>query len=138
VYIDDDQSLRADYADEQEKRGVLFSIPFRRIILDEGHIIRNRKAKISIAACALMAERRWILTGTPIVNKIEDMFSMIKFLRYEPYDEYGAYNEQFRIPMRKGSKRGHVFFTVWNVLWIDVWVDADAVHEHPTHQTDAD
>jgi len=59
----------------------LFSTKWRRVILDEGHEIRNPNTKRAIAACALDATSRWILTGTPIVNKLEDMYSMIKFLR---------------------------------------------------------
>lgn len=59
----------------------LFSTKWRRIILDEGHEIRNPNTKRAIAACALDATSRWVLTGTPIVNKLEDMHSMIKFLR---------------------------------------------------------
>jgi SWI/SNF-related matrix-associated actin-dependent regulator of chromatin subfamily A3 len=43
----------------------LFSITWRRIVLDEGHQIRNPKAKITIAACSLKASSRWVLTGTP-------------------------------------------------------------------------
>jgi len=59
----------------------LFSTKWRRIILDEGHEIRNSSTKRAIAACALDATSRWVLTGTPIVNKLEDMHSLIKFLR---------------------------------------------------------
>ena len=43
----------------------LFSITWRRIVLDEGHQIRNPKAKMTIAACSLKASSRWVLTGTP-------------------------------------------------------------------------
>lgn len=40
----------------------------QRIILDEGHNIRNPRTKMAIAVCMLTAERRWILSGTPIVS----------------------------------------------------------------------
>lgn len=59
----------------------LFSLKWRRLVLDEGHQIRNPKAKMSQAACALEAQSRWILTGTPIVNNLKDLFSHVKFLR---------------------------------------------------------
>ena len=40
----------------------------QRVILDEGHTIRNPKTKVARAVVALNASRRWVLTGTPIVR----------------------------------------------------------------------
>ena len=59
----------------------LFSLTWRRIVLDEGHNIRNHKTKMAIAACTLEAQSRWVLTGTPIINTLKDLFSQVKFLR---------------------------------------------------------
>jgi SWI/SNF-related matrix-associated actin-dependent regulator of chromatin subfamily A3 len=49
---------------DELKNGKLFSVAWRRIVLDEGHIIRNPKTRASRACCKLKAERRWVLTGT--------------------------------------------------------------------------
>ncbi|KAL1591477.1 hypothetical protein SLS60_011977 [Paraconiothyrium brasiliense] len=62
------------------KAGV-FSVKWRRVILDEGHNIRNPKAKKTIAATNLMAQSRWALTGTPIINNLKDLLSLVRFLR---------------------------------------------------------
>lgn len=59
----------------------LFSITWRRIILDEGHTIRNPNTRQAIAASELLAQSRWVLTGTPIINNLKDLFSIVKFLR---------------------------------------------------------
>jgi SWI/SNF-related matrix-associated actin-dependent regulator of chromatin subfamily A3 len=58
----------------------LFSMNWKRLVLDEGHTIRNPKTKSAVAATNLPATNRWVLTGTPIVNTIKDLYSMIKFL----------------------------------------------------------
>ena len=58
----------------------LFSMTWARVVLDEGHIIRNPATKAAVAACSLLTTSRWVLTGTPIVNTIKDLYSMIKFL----------------------------------------------------------
>jgi len=58
----------------------LFSMNWARVVLDEGHTIRNPNTKNALAARNLLATSRWVLTGTPIVNSIKDLYSMIKFL----------------------------------------------------------
>ena len=44
------------------------NIQWKRVIIDEGHQIRNPATKAAVAVSALTAERRWVLTGTPIVR----------------------------------------------------------------------
>jgi SWI/SNF-related matrix-associated actin-dependent regulator of chromatin subfamily A3 len=39
---------------------------WRRVVLDEGHTIRNARTKIALAACELNAQSRWVLSGTPM------------------------------------------------------------------------
>ena len=58
----------------------LFSVNWRRVILDEGHIIRNPQTKSALAATNLMAHSRWVLTGTPIINNLKDLFSLVRFI----------------------------------------------------------
>ncbi|RDW69510.1 hypothetical protein BP6252_08530 [Coleophoma cylindrospora] len=58
----------------------LFCMNWRRVVLDEGHTIRNPNTKAAVAASSLLAHARWVLTGTPIVNTIKDLYSMLKFL----------------------------------------------------------
>ncbi|KAL4788063.1 SNF2 family N-terminal domain-containing protein [Aspergillus varians] len=58
----------------------LFSLQWRRVVLDEGHTIRNPRSKGSLAACNLRADSRWTLTGTPIINTLKDLYSQIRFL----------------------------------------------------------
>ncbi|KAM0573869.1 hypothetical protein ACHAP9_001735 [Verticillium nonalfalfae] len=47
-------------------RGPLMSVDWRRVVLDEGHTIRNAKTQAARAACQLRAASRWVLTGTPM------------------------------------------------------------------------
>lgn len=50
-------------ADEKLENGKLFKIPWRRIILDEGHIIRNHKTRAFRSCKALIGERRWSVSS---------------------------------------------------------------------------
>ena len=82
----------------------LFSITWRRIVLDEGHQIRNPKAKMSQAACALEATSRWVLTGTPIVNTLKDLYSHVKFLRTSGgLTEFDIFNSTLIRPLKNAD-----------------------------------
>lgn len=72
---------------EHKSIGLLFQLKWKRIVLDEGHVIRNHKSKTSEAVCALPGKARWVLTGTPIHNKEFDLFAAVKFLRCRPFNE---------------------------------------------------
>lgn len=69
------------------KKDMLFKVFWKRIVLDEGHLIRNFKTQVSEAVCSLYGKFRWILTGTPIHNRIDDVFPYFVFLRCDPFDE---------------------------------------------------
>ncbi|KAI1622935.1 SNF2 family N-terminal domain-containing protein [Exophiala viscosa] len=82
----------------------LFSMTWRRVVLDEGHQIRNPKAKMSQAACTLMAQSRWVLTGTPIVNNLKDLYSHVKFLRLSGgLAEFEIFNSTLIRPLKTGN-----------------------------------
>ncbi|ROV89267.1 hypothetical protein VSDG_09112 [Cytospora chrysosperma] len=81
----------------------LFSLNFFRIILDEAHNIKNRQSKTAKACYELSAEHRWILTGTPIVNKLEDLFSLVRFLRVEPWNNFSFWRTFITVPFESGN-----------------------------------
>ncbi|KAK2767521.1 TATA-binding protein-associated factor mot1 [Arachnomyces sp. PD_36] len=49
-------------------------------VLDEGHLIKNPKAKITLAVKRLMSNHRLILSGTPIQNNVLELWSLFDFL----------------------------------------------------------
>lgn len=51
------------------------------VVCDEGHIIKNRKSGISLAAAEIITPKRIILTGTPIQNNLKEYYSMVNFIK---------------------------------------------------------
>ncbi|KAJ5178997.1 DNA repair protein rad5 [Penicillium capsulatum] len=76
----------------------LFSVEFFRIILDEAHMIKNRRSKSARACYELKALHRWVLTGTPIVNRLEDLFSLVRFLKVEPWSNFSFWKTFITVP----------------------------------------
>ncbi|KAH6972432.1 P-loop containing nucleoside triphosphate hydrolase protein [Ilyonectria sp. MPI-CAGE-AT-0026] len=70
------------------------------------HIIRSHKTKVFEAVFALTARHRWCLTGTPIQNGIEDLGSLIRFLKIAPYDNPTTFNKTFVDPIRREQPQG--------------------------------
>lgn len=59
----------------------------------KAHIIRNESAT-SRAVCSLKARYRWAVTGTPIQNHLMDLFGLLKFLKFRPYDDPNTLNKE--------------------------------------------
>ncbi|KAF9890716.1 hypothetical protein FE257_005582 [Aspergillus nanangensis] len=75
------------------RRGVspLTKMNMFRIVLDEAHTIREQSAAQTQAIFKLNSQRKWSVTGTPIQNRLEDLFSVTKFIGLFPYDDRGRF-----------------------------------------------
>ena len=54
-----------------------------RVILDEAHEIRNKSSKLFKSVCRLRTSIKWIVTGTPVFNSMNDFVSLCAFLGIE-------------------------------------------------------
>lgn len=59
---------------------VLNAISWNYCVLDEGHLIKNPKAKITLSVKRLISNHRLILSGTPIQNNVLELWSLFDFL----------------------------------------------------------
>src|SRR6056300_1011039 len=63
-----------------DTRTPLHMVQWDRVILDEAHEIRNKKSKLFKSLCRLQTQIKWIVTGTPVFNSMEDFVSLCTFL----------------------------------------------------------
>jgi superfamily II DNA or RNA helicase len=61
-------------------RELFASVPFAIIIADEAQHIKNRRSQNATALRTLRATSRFLLTGTPLENSLEDLRSLFEFL----------------------------------------------------------
>lgn len=78
----------------ETKEAPLFKIIWRRVLIDEAHVIKNKNTTQSLAAWKLRGERKWCITGTPIQNTMEDVFPLLRFIGVKPYGNYEWWNKE--------------------------------------------
>ena len=59
---------------------ILAPLNWNYLVLDEGHLIKNPRAKVTIAVKKLLSNHRLILSGTPIQNNVLELWSLFDFL----------------------------------------------------------
>ncbi|KAF5228148.1 hypothetical protein FANTH_14579 [Fusarium anthophilum] len=77
-----------------------------RVVLDEAHRIGNRSTQVFQAACELRSSRRWCLTGTPIVNSIDNYGALLAFIKMEPLDVKAKFDHSISNPIRDNVQEG--------------------------------
>ncbi|KAI9477717.1 MAG: hypothetical protein EXX96DRAFT_567910 [Benjaminiella poitrasii] len=77
----------------------LSSVAWNYCILDEGHIIKNGKTKITKAIKSLQSNHRLILSGTPIQNNVLELWSLFDFLMPGFLGSEKIFNERFGKPI---------------------------------------
>lgn len=104
------QTLVSEHGTSSSSEGgpksACYGLHWWRVILDEAHTIKNRNAKATKACCGLRSVFRWCLTGTPMQNNLDELQSLIHFLRIQPYDDLREWRDQIDKPMKSG--RGHL------------------------------
>ncbi|KAH7065246.1 SNF2 family N-terminal domain-containing protein [Macrophomina phaseolina] len=74
-----------------------------RVILDEAHTIRNKETKASRACCELKTIYRLCMTGTPMMNRTDELYGLVRFLRIKPYCEWNEFRQDIKTSMEKGT-----------------------------------
>ncbi|KUJ21499.1 uncharacterized protein LY89DRAFT_436506 [Mollisia scopiformis] len=93
-------------ASDASTNGMLSRISWFRIVLDEAHQIRNRSTRNFQELTKLRAERRWCLTGTPVQNKLSDLFSLTQFLGFKPLENHANARKYILEPLSRKDPEG--------------------------------
>ncbi|KAF6003403.1 B-TFIID transcription factor-associated protein btaf1 [Cyanidiococcus yangmingshanensis] len=78
----------------------LSTICFSYVVLDEGHMIKNARSKISQAVRQIQARHRLLLTGTPIQNSVTELWSLFDFLMPGYLGTEQAFAAQYAKPIQ--------------------------------------
>ena len=76
---------------------------FDTVILDEAQNIKNRFSQNAQATKALKAARRFVLTGTPMENSLDDLWSIFAFLMPGYLGPAKEFKDRYETPITKGG-----------------------------------
>ncbi len=88
--------LRLDIEHYRERK-------FEVVVLDEAQHIKNPEAQVAKAAYRLRGRHRFALTGTPIENSVNDLWSIMDFLMPGYLGERAQFAERFEKPLARGQ-----------------------------------
>jgi DNA repair protein RAD16 len=66
----------------------IHSVHWHRIVADEAHSLKSRTSGCAKASFALKGKYKWCLSGTPVQNRVGELFSLIRFLEVRPFSDY--------------------------------------------------
>ncbi|OXG00863.1 non-specific serine/threonine protein kinase [Flavobacterium araucananum] len=80
---------------------ILEKYNFRYLILDESQYIKNKNSKIFKAINKIDTDHKIALSGTPIENSLDDLWSQMQFINPDILGSYNFFAENFKIPIEK-------------------------------------
>uniref|UniRef100_A0A672SNU6 Chromodomain helicase DNA binding protein 7 n=1 Tax=Sinocyclocheilus grahami TaxID=75366 RepID=A0A672SNU6_SINGR len=72
----------------------LRSVPWRCVIIDEAHRLKNRNCKL-LEGLKMMDMHKVLLTGTPLQNTVEELFSLLHFLEPDRFPSEPTFMQEF-------------------------------------------
>jgi len=75
--------ILTSYAVLRQDAALFAKVQYEMVILDEAQLIKNSESQLSSVVCRLSANFRLAMTGTPIENRSEDLFSLFSFIMPE-------------------------------------------------------
>ncbi|QLQ82578.1 hypothetical protein HG537_0H03410 [Torulaspora globosa] len=101
--VSDGHVLITTYVGLRVHRDILLNVDWGYAILDEGHKIRNPDADISLTCKKLKTHNRIILSGTPIQNNLNELWSLFDFIFPGKLGTLPVFQQQFVQPISMGG-----------------------------------
>ena len=69
--------------------------PFTYLIVDEGHRLKNHRCTLLQALKKIKAQNRLLLSGTPIQNNLDELWSLLNFVNPQIFDDLSVFQSWF-------------------------------------------
>ncbi|KAI8644678.1 SNF2 family N-terminal domain-containing protein [Parasitella parasitica] len=79
---------KAGHAAIYKEKSILHKVKWHRVILDEAHNIKDRSSNTARSVFNVQGTFKWSLTGTPLQNRVGELYSLIRFMKADPFAFY--------------------------------------------------
>jgi SNF2 family DNA or RNA helicase len=93
------------YALAHRDKDSLAKVAWWRVVLDEAQYIKNPAAKQTLAVRSLTAQRRVALTGTPVENRLTELWSIVDFLNPGFLGSASSFRQRFGVAVERFHDR---------------------------------
>ena len=74
---------------------------WRRVVLDEAQAVKNAATRAAVAVRSLPSARRFAVTGTPVENRLADLWSLMEFANPGLLGQPKSFKERFATPIER-------------------------------------
>mmetsp|Transcript_18576 Transcript_18576/g.33600 ORF Transcript_18576/g.33600 Transcript_18576/m.33600 type:complete len:1152 (+) Transcript_18576:14-3469(+) len=96
-------ALVCSYEAVLKEKTSLGRIPWKYLIIDEAHRIKNENSSLSKAVRLLNTGFRLLITGTPLQNNLHELWALLNFLLPEIFGDSEQFDEWFSMEGAEGQ-----------------------------------
>ncbi|WP_338652539.1 DEAD/DEAH box helicase [Lysinibacillus sp. Y5S-8] len=99
--------ILSTYGTVSQDTEFLQNIEWATVVLDEAQNIKNMQTLQSRAIRKLLGDHHIALTGTPVENRLSELWAIFDFIHKGYLGSFGRFNEEFILPIERDESESH-------------------------------
>lgn len=99
--------ILSTYGTVSQDTEFLQDIEWATVVLDEAQNIKNMQTLQSKAIRKLLGDHHIALTGTPVENRLSELWAIFDFIHKSYLGSFGRFNEEFILPIERDESESH-------------------------------
>ncbi|OMJ71857.1 hypothetical protein SteCoe_29829 [Stentor coeruleus] len=110
------KALLTTYETVLMEKGLLKTVKWNYLIIDEAHRIKNEKSVLSQVVRLFTARHRLLITGTPLQNNLQELWALLNFLMPLIFGSSTDFNEWFDLTNSQLSDQNYIIIQLHKIL----------------------
>jgi SWI/SNF-related matrix-associated actin-dependent regulator of chromatin subfamily A member 5 len=97
-------------------RKELIKIPWRYVIIDEAHRLKNEASQLAVSVRMMNVQHRLLLTGTPLQNNLHELWALLNFLLPDVFASADQFDEWFNLDVDDAEAKSRMIGQLHKIL----------------------